>query len=129
MFTHPSLEMNADILHTQPNKDKILQKHEFTGNRRGAILPPTGAPSHHPPGRGRGQGRGRGGGGGGGGGGRGRGRGRGRGGRGGGDGGEGGGGDSTARDRAYKDKNKARHANHNRKSGHYKKLARVAGPS
>jgi len=56
-------------------------------------------------------------------GGRGRGRGRGGGGR-----GEGAGEGST-RDRALKDKNKASRGNHNRKTGHDKKMARAGGPS
>ncbi|KAI0090405.1 hypothetical protein BDY19DRAFT_770952 [Irpex rosettiformis] len=117
------------MLERDPNKDKILQKHEFSGNKRGLVPLPVRGPSQPPSNRGRGYGRGRGGG-------RGRGRG-GRGGRGGGGGsgsgsggnGGSGGGDSTARDRAYKDKNKAQRGNHNRKSGHDKKMARAAGPS
>ncbi|KDQ13293.1 hypothetical protein BOTBODRAFT_33626 [Botryobasidium botryosum FD-172 SS1] len=115
------------MLDRNPKKDKILQKHEFSGNRpletpesgrpesRGA------GPSHASRGRG---GHGRGGGGGGGGGGRGRGRG---GNQGGGSGAEGGEGGSSAHDRAWKDKNKARNANHNRKRGHEKKMARGGG--
>ncbi|KAF8351996.1 hypothetical protein F5887DRAFT_1057692 [Amanita rubescens] len=88
------------ILERNPKKDKILQKHEFSGNQNRL-------PSQE-------SGRGRGGGGG-------RGRGRG-GGRGRGDGQE-------ARERAWKDKHKASRANHNRKRGHDKKMARAgAGP-
>ncbi|KAG9104488.1 hypothetical protein FRC06_001869 [Ceratobasidium sp. 370] len=91
---------------------KIREKHEFKGNQ--PTLTP--APQWDAPrgGRGRG-GRGRGG--------------RGGGGRGGGQGGGGegsssGGGGDPARDRAYKDKNKARQGNHDRKRGHDKKMAR-----
>jgi hypothetical protein len=36
---------------------------------------------------------------------------------------------SEAKDRAYKDKNKARFGNHNRKTQRDKKLAKTAGPS
>ncbi|KAI0346663.1 hypothetical protein BDW22DRAFT_1352825 [Trametopsis cervina] len=108
------------MLERNPNKDKILQKHEFSGNRRGPLLEVGHAPQGHP-GRGGGRGGGRGSGG------RGGGRGRGRGGssQGGGGGGDG----QTARDRAWKDKNKASRANHNRKGGHDKKMARAGGPS
>jgi activating signal cointegrator complex subunit 2 len=99
----------------QPRKEKILQKHEFSGNK-----PLTQGEKGGDKGEGEaenidtapGPSRGRGG--------RGRGSGRGRGGRGGGDGG-----DNTARDRAWKDKNKARHGNHDRKRGHDKKMARA----
>nr|VWO95323.1 Cytochrome P450 monooxygenase CYP52X1 [Ganoderma boninense] len=95
-------------------KEKMLAKHEFTGNKptlnapvaEGSQAASRGGASHGP---------------------RGRGRGRGRGGRGG--GGGGGGGDETARDRAWKDKNKARRGNHDRKRGHDKKMAKVGGPS
>ncbi|KAM5533798.1 hypothetical protein V8D89_012573 [Ganoderma adspersum] len=97
-------------------KEKMLAKHEFTGNKptlnarvAEASQPASrGGGSHGP----RGSGRGRGGGG-----------------RGGGGGGGGGGGDDTARDRAWKDKNKARRGNHDRKRGHDKKMAKVGGPS
>ena len=100
----------------QPKKkEKILAKHEFTGNKPTLNAPV--AESSQSASRG-----------GGGHGPRGRGRGRGRGGRGGGGGG-GGGGDDTARDRAWKDKNKARRGNHDRKRGHDKKMAKVGGPS
>ena len=92
----------------QPNKDKILRKHEFAGNQPIATLPSSS--SHRDDGRGRGRGGGRGG--------------RGRGGRGGGQGGDG-----SARERAWKDKNKANRGNHNRKRGHDKKMARGGGPS
>ncbi|THH11909.1 hypothetical protein EW145_g362 [Phellinidium pouzarii] len=110
------------MLERNPRKDKILQKHEFTGNRRNADLPVAGAShsvQHDEGGNHRGRGRGRGG--------RGRGRGGGGGSRGGGSGkgDERGGGD--ARERSWKDKNKARQANHNRKRGHDKKMARGGG--
>ncbi|KAI0696820.1 hypothetical protein BC835DRAFT_1405846 [Cytidiella melzeri] len=113
------------MLERNPDKAKILQKHEFSGNRRGPFLPPTGR-SFQPPrgGQGRGHGRGRGGGG--------RGRGRGalsHGGEGGSSGGGGQGEGGSARDRAWKDKNKASRGNHNRKRGHDKKMARAGGPS
>ncbi|KAG9124797.1 hypothetical protein FRC07_010228, partial [Ceratobasidium sp. 392] len=87
---------------------KIREKHEFKGNQ--PTLAPT--PQWDAPrgGRGRGGGRDRGG--------RGGGRGGGQGG-----GGEGSGGDA-ARDRAHKDKNKARQGNHDRKRGHDKKMTR-----
>ncbi|KAI5122117.1 hypothetical protein M0805_002239 [Coniferiporia weirii] len=110
------------MLERNPKKDKILQKHEFSGNRRGAGSPAPDPSSGHQDGGGsrggRGRGRGRGG--------------RGGGGRGGGGGGSGGGGGGDARERAWKDKNKARQANHNRKRGHDRKMARggaVPGPS
>ncbi|THU91522.1 hypothetical protein K435DRAFT_673953 [Dendrothele bispora CBS 962.96] len=94
------------MLERNPKKEQILQKHEFSGNKRGPVQ------SDQPtPGSSRGRGgrdsrgsRGS--------------RGRGR----------GGGGSNDARDRAWKDKNKASRANHNRKSGHDKKMARVGGP-
>ncbi|KAG8678820.1 hypothetical protein FRC09_019513, partial [Ceratobasidium sp. 395] len=99
------------MLDKDPHRQaKIREKHEFKGNQ------PTIAPTQWDAPRG----------------GCGRGGGRGRGGRGGGRGGaqnsSGGGegssaGDST-RDRAYKDKNKARQGNHDRKRGHDKKMAR-----
>ncbi|KAF9467863.1 hypothetical protein BDZ94DRAFT_1210295 [Collybia nuda] len=107
-------------------KEKMLQKHEFSGNRNHdrPTLPSststsnnTGEPGGSGRGRGRG-GRGRGGGGGG--------RGGGGGGRGGGRGGGAGGGEGGgARERAWKDKNKASRANHNRKRGHDKKMSRA----
>ncbi|GJE97479.1 CUE domain-containing protein [Phanerochaete sordida] len=110
------------MLERNPHKDKILQKHEFAGNQRGALAPSPAPGSSG--GRGRGGARGRGGRGGGGG------RGRGVGGGGAsGSGGGGGGGGGDARDRAWKDKNKASRANHNRKRGHDKKMARAGGPS
>ncbi|KAB5593868.1 hypothetical protein CTheo_2720 [Ceratobasidium theobromae] len=90
---------------------KIRQKHEFKGNQ--PLLPPTQQYDAPRGGRGRGgRGRGRGGRGG-----------RGGGGRGGGSG-EGGGPSNADGDRAYKDRNKANHANHDRKRGHDKKMAR-----
>jgi len=101
----------------QPRKDKILMKHEFAGNQN-RILEAVGVGGSPSSGQGRGSGGGRGGRGG-----RGRGRGRGDSGGGGGDSG------NSARERAWKDKNKASRANHDRKRGHDKKLARAgAGP-
>ncbi|KIP06461.1 hypothetical protein PHLGIDRAFT_459334 [Phlebiopsis gigantea 11061_1 CR5-6] len=116
------------MLDRNPNKDKILQKHEFAGNQRSQILSEVPGPSAHHEREGhRGGGGGRGNRGGRGGGGRGRGRGR------GGAAGQSQGGtegsSGKARDRAWKDKNKASAANHNRKRGHDKKMARVDGPS
>ncbi|KZT53103.1 hypothetical protein CALCODRAFT_475096 [Calocera cornea HHB12733] len=106
------------MLERNPRKDRILQKHEFSGNRP-LVSEDEGQSSSAPAsdregqgaGRGRGGGRGHGGGGGG----------RGR-------GGEGRGGGNPARERAWKDKNKARQGNHDRKRGHDKKMARAAGP-
>ncbi|KAF8068903.1 hypothetical protein FPV67DRAFT_1414720 [Lyophyllum atratum] len=102
------------MLERNPRKDKILQKHEFAGNQNRIVAASTsgaaGGPSESRVGRG-----GRGGGGRGG-------RGGGRGGRGG--GGGGGDGANNARERAWKDKNKASRGNHNRKRGHDKKMAR-----
>ncbi|EJU02280.1 hypothetical protein DACRYDRAFT_99944 [Dacryopinax primogenitus] len=103
----------------QPRKDKILQKHEFSGNR--PLVPedegqPSSSHASDREGQSSHQVRGRGGRGG-------RGQGAHRGG-----GGEGRGGSNSARDRAWKDKNKARQGNHDRKRGHDKKLARAAGP-
>ncbi|KAG8691902.1 hypothetical protein FRC11_005695 [Ceratobasidium sp. 423] len=107
------------MLERDPRRQaKIREKHEFKGNQN--FLPPTQQVDAARGGRGRGGGgRGRGGRGGGGGGGRGRGG-------AGGDGGAGpsGGGGDAARDRAYKDKNKAHQGNHDRKRGHDKKMAR-----
>ncbi|KAI9069675.1 hypothetical protein FKP32DRAFT_1671178 [Trametes sanguinea] len=98
-------------------KERLLAKYEFTGNKPLAMpAQPEAGPSGSRGGgggRGRGRGRGRGG------------RGRGGGGGGDGEGGEGG----NARGRAWKDKNKASRANHNRKRGHDKKMARAGGPS
>ena len=86
-------------------KERMLQKHAFSGNEKGLEVP-----SGVSRGRGRG-GRGgppsRGG--------------RGRGGRGG-----AGIGEDSAGERAWKDKNKASRGNHNRKRGHDKKMARAA---
>ena len=91
----------------------MLAKHEFAGNKptltapvaEGSQTASRGGAGHGPRGRGRG--------------------GRGRGGRGGGGGGSG----DTAQERAWKDKNKARRGNHDRKRGHDKKMAKVGGPS
>ncbi|CAE6446410.1 unnamed protein product [Rhizoctonia solani] len=105
------------MLERDPRRQaKIREKHEFRGNQN--FLPPAQQFDASRGGRGRGSG------------GRGRGRGAGRGGGrgregGGGDGGAGpGGGSGDTRDRAYKDKNKAHHGNHDRKRGHDKKMAR-----
>ncbi|PCH40809.1 hypothetical protein WOLCODRAFT_99330 [Wolfiporia cocos MD-104 SS10] len=119
------------MLERNPNKDKILVRHEFSGNTpEPSAGPSAGGPSSRGDGdRGRGRGRGGQGRGGQGRGGQGRGRGsRGSRGRGGG-GGQGSGGGGTASDRARKDKNKASQANHDRKRGHDKKMARAGGPS
>ncbi|KDQ31920.1 hypothetical protein PLEOSDRAFT_1034561 [Pleurotus ostreatus PC15] len=106
------------MLDRNPKKAQILQKHEFAGNKPTANA----SASHSHQGEDAGGNRGRGG--------RGDGRG-GRGGRGGGRGGKGRGGESGGNtgERAWKDKNKASQANHNRKRGHDKKMARVGGPS
>ncbi|RPD69455.1 hypothetical protein L226DRAFT_539817 [Lentinus tigrinus ALCF2SS1-7] len=120
-YTDEQIEGWKIMLERDPKKkEKMLAKHEFTGNK------PLNAPfaegsQSEQRGGGGGRSRGRG---------RGRGRGGGAGGRGGGphDGTSGGGGDA-ARDRAWKDKNKARRANHDRKRGHDKKMARGGGPS
>ncbi|KAF9813567.1 hypothetical protein IEO21_05499 [Rhodonia placenta] len=112
-WTDEQIEGWKIMLERNPNKDKVLAKHEFSGNK--PLQPgPSSGPSHLTN-RGRGRGHGRGG----------RGRGSGRGGSSGGGGGEG----SNASDRAWKDKNKASRANHNRKRGHDKKMARAGGPS
>ncbi|KAG5643646.1 hypothetical protein DXG03_000572 [Asterophora parasitica] len=101
------------MLERNPRKDKILEKHEFAGNQNW-LQPAAGgsggaSDSHSHGGRG------------------GRGGGRGRGGGGGARGGRGGGGEAanSARERAWKDKNKASRGNHNRKRGHDKKMARA----
>lgn len=104
------------MLERNPRKDKILEKHEFAGNRNQIWSEATPGASGSGTGRGRDRG------------GPNRGRGRGRGGRGGrGGGGGGGGGDvaNTAQERAWKDKNKASRGNHNRKRGHDKKMTRA----
>ncbi|KAG2036833.1 hypothetical protein BDR03DRAFT_865260 [Suillus americanus] len=100
------------MLERNPNKDKILQKHEFSGNRLVDLSTTGNASGSGSSSRGGDHGRGRGG--------RGAGRGRARG-RGSGEGGD-------ARERASKDRNKASRGNHNRKRGHDKKMAK-AGPS
>ena len=83
-------------------KERMLQKHAFSGNEKGLEVPSGVTKS-----RGRGRPRG----------------GRGRGGR-------GGAGEDSAGERAWKDKNKASRGNHNRKRGHDKKMARAGpGPS
>ncbi|THH21142.1 hypothetical protein EW146_g343 [Bondarzewia mesenterica] len=102
-------------------KEKVLQKHEFSGNKP-LSAPPSAGPSRSQTPDGSQPARGRGGGG------RGGGRGRGRGGSGSGGGGGGGQG-SEQRERAWKDKNKARRGNHNRKRGHDQKMNRAGGPS
>ncbi|CDO70996.1 hypothetical protein BN946_scf184830.g28 [Trametes cinnabarina] len=118
-MTDEQIEGWRIMLERDPKKkENLLAKYEFTGNKPLAALDPSEAgPSGSRGGGGRGGGRGRGRGG------RGT-RGRGAGGGGGGDGVEGG----NARDRSWKDKNKASRANHNRKRGHDKKMARVGGP-
>ncbi|KAL6307810.1 hypothetical protein BKA93DRAFT_727147 [Sparassis latifolia] len=116
------------MLERDPKKDKILAKHEFSGNRPGTPVSGPSRPSSRGGGDRGGRGRGDGG--------RGRG-GRGRGGTqdhgpggGGGEGSSGRGGDrGSTRDRTWKDKNKASRGNHNRKRGHDKKMARGGGPS
>jgi activating signal cointegrator complex subunit 2 len=99
----------------QPKKERILQKHEFSGNRTMNILIAEGTGDQ--PGAGqRGGGRGRG---------RGRGQGRGGGG-GGGSSGPGEKNDEVARERALKEK----HKSSNRKRGHDKKMGKTGvGPS
>ncbi|KAI0327591.1 hypothetical protein GY45DRAFT_1106095 [Cubamyces sp. BRFM 1775] len=119
-MTDEQIEGWRIMLERDPKKkERMLAKYEFTGNK--PLPPPMEAGSSGSRGggggqRGRGGGRGRGG------------RGR-RGGRGGGGGGGDGGEGGSARDRAWKDKNKASRANHNRKRGHDKKMARAGGPS
>ncbi|KAH9962905.1 hypothetical protein BC827DRAFT_1260123 [Russula dissimulans] len=110
-------------------KERTLGKYEFSGNkplRTGAPSPRLGSRSRSgtpdaQPARGRGEGgRGR----------RGQSRGRGRGrGRGATSAGGGSGDAGDAQGHARKDKNKARHANHDRKRGHDKKMGRAGGPS
>lgn len=100
------------MLERNPNKDEVLQKHEFSGNRIVDLSTAGNASGSGSSSRGGDHGRGRGA--------RGAGRGRGRG-KGSGDGGD-------PRERASKDKNKASRGNHNRKRGHDKKMAK-AGPS
>ncbi|KAI0370601.1 hypothetical protein BV20DRAFT_1018799 [Pilatotrama ljubarskyi] len=120
-MTDEQIEGWKIMLERDPKKkERMLAKHEFSGNKPlSQPLEPSGSSSS----RGGGQGQGS----------RGRGRGRGRGGRGrgggGGGGGEGSGDGGAARDRAWKDKNKASRGNHNRKRGHDKKMARAGGPS
>ncbi|KAI6124404.1 hypothetical protein EDD16DRAFT_1561589 [Pisolithus croceorrhizus] len=136
-WTDEQIEGWKIMLERNPKKDHILQKHEFQGNKV-VEMPPAGSASgeHHPPhgasgrtrgrggsARGRGSERGRG-----------RGRGKGRSEGGGGEGNEGGGesGDrgEGSRSRALKDRRKASVANHNRKRGHDKKMAKTGfGPS
>ncbi|GLB42322.1 putative CUE domain protein [Lyophyllum shimeji] len=106
------------MLERNPRKEKILQKHEFAGNQNVIPHAAVGGGAEGGPVAGGPSGRG----------------GRGGGGRGarGGRGGRGGvsGGADSARERAWKDKNKASRGNHNRKRGHDKKMARAgAGPS
>ena len=127
------------FLPSQPKmKEKMLARHEFSGNKRLPGLSSSGwgpgpgrsrsrsgtpdaQPQSHARGRGEG-GRGRRGQN------RGRGRGRGRGATAGpGTGGSGDGGD--AQSQAWKNKNKARQGNHDRKRGHDKKMSKAGGPS
>lgn len=93
----------------QPKKDRILEKHEFSGNK--AVILPAAEGTTNQPGvgqRGSGRGRGRG---------RGRGGGRSR---------PGEKSDEVVRERAFKEK----HKSGNRKRGHDKKMAKAgAGPS
>ncbi|TBU46710.1 hypothetical protein BD309DRAFT_857488 [Dichomitus squalens] len=113
-MTDEQIEGWKIMLEKDPKKkEKILAKHEFSGNK--PILNAPIAEGSRPASRGGGSGPG------GGHGPRGRGRGRGRGGRGGGGGGDG----DTARDRAWKE----RRGNRDRKRGHDKKMARAGGPS
>ncbi|KAJ6495260.1 hypothetical protein C8R45DRAFT_866444 [Mycena sanguinolenta] len=113
-WTDEQLEGWKIMLERDPKKDKILQKHEFSGNQNDLIASEVHSGESSRGGPSRGDGRGRGGRGG-------RGNGRGRGG--------GGGNGDDARERAWKDKNKASRGNHNRKRGHDKKMARAGGPS
>ncbi|KAJ7204754.1 hypothetical protein GGX14DRAFT_522958 [Mycena pura] len=114
-WTDEQLEGWRIMLERNPSKDKILQKHEFSGNRNtsGHEVSTSEVRGDSQRGSGGGRGRGRGG----------------RGGRGRGGGDAGGSAHETARERAWKDKSKASHANHNRKRGHDKKMARAGGPS
>lgn len=106
------------MLERNPHKDKILQKHEFAGNKPLKVESTDeesngeATPAARGRGGGRGGGRGRGGGGG-----------KGRGGRGGGRGTGVGGNSNESRDRARKE----RRGNQNRKRGHDKKMARAGG--
>ncbi|KAG6891220.1 hypothetical protein C0995_008472 [Termitomyces sp. Mi166 len=112
-WTDEQIEGWKIMLERNPRKDKILQKHEFAGNRHQVpvvtITSANGGSSSS--GRGGGGGSGP----------------RGRGGGAGGRGGSAGGGANSVRERAWKDKNKASRANHNRKKGHDKKMARAGG--
>lgn len=101
----------------QPKKERILQKHEFSGNRI-VNIPIAGGTGDQAGGGQRGGGRGRGGRGG---------RGRGRGGAGAGGGsGTGEKNEDVARERAFKEK----HKSNNRKRGHDKKMGKAGvGPS
>ena len=112
VWIHPYSHVSTLL---QPKKERILQKHEFSGNRTMNMLIPGGAGEQ--PGAGqRGGGRGR----------RGGGRGRGGGGGGGGRGGPGEKKDEIARERAFKEK----HKSSNRRRGHDKKMGKTsAGPS
>ncbi|KNZ74656.1 CUE domain-containing protein 3 [Termitomyces sp. J132] len=119
-WTDEQIEGWRIMLDKNPRKDRILQKHEFAGNHHETPLVTIASSSGGPLGGVRGRG--------GGGGGKGRSGTGSRGGR----GGSTGGGADSARERAWKDKNKASRANHNRKKGHDKKMARagaVAPPS
>ncbi|KAG6852902.1 hypothetical protein C0991_008271 [Blastosporella zonata] len=105
----PQIEGWRIMLERNPRKDKILQKHEFSGNQPSIPVPIAGPSNQNVRGGDRGHG----------------GRGRGRGGGGGRGRGGGVGGADSARERAWKDKNKASRGNHNRKRGHDKKMARA----
>ncbi|CAK5274697.1 unnamed protein product, partial [Mycena citricolor] len=104
-WSHEQLEGWRTMLERDPKKDKILAKHEFAGNQNRipeAMLQPQSSRNSHSGGRGRGRGApGR---------------------------GSAPNADGSARERAWKDKNKASRGNHNRKRGHDKKMAR-AGPA
>ncbi|KAG5724928.1 CUE domain-containing protein 3 [Termitomyces sp. T112] len=112
-WTDEQIEGWRIMLDKNPRKDRILQKHEFAGNHHETPLVTIASSSGGPLGGVRGRG--------GGGGGKGRSGTGSRGGR----GGSTGGGADSARERAWKDKNKASRANHNRKKGHDKKMARA----
>ncbi|KAL1745651.1 hypothetical protein HDZ31DRAFT_81829 [Schizophyllum fasciatum] len=119
-WTDEQIEGWRIMLERNPKKEKILAKHEFSGNQNSLPPQPEASGSHQGDtqrgGRGRGGAGGRGG--------RGRGRGRGGGGGGGAAGGPTSSDPQTARDRAWKNKNKSNRASR----GHDKKMARMAGP-
>ncbi|KAG8216861.1 hypothetical protein J3R82DRAFT_7126 [Butyriboletus roseoflavus] len=115
-WTDEQIEGWRIMLDRNPKKERILQKHEFSGNRARSIGI-TGGTGDQPGGGQRGGGGGMV---------RGRGRGRGRGRDGGGRSGPGGKNDEVVRERAHKEKNKSS----NRKRGHDKKMMKAgASPS